>query len=138
MVHEALTVPAGGVVPTLQLPANSSAVDAIVAARDAVDDVVAADAAVEAAAAAESRYTCEPSADARVVDGIIVNKDCPAINAAKEAAHAAFAEQTWVDGECIGYGCSPEQDAEITAGEVAAQKEYWARCVDTPAGVDGC
>ncbi|MFP5069319.1 hypothetical protein ACLFMI_06600 [Pseudonocardia nantongensis] len=85
-----------------------------------------------------TRKSSEPAADARVVDEIIVNKDCPAINAEKEAAHEAFAEQTWMDGECIGYGCSPEQDAEINAGEAAAQEEYWARCANTPPGVDGC
>lgn len=134
VVGQALTVPTRTVAPMLQLPATSTAVDVVGAARGAVDDVVAA----EAAAAAQPRYTCEPAADARVVDGIIVNKDCPAINAEKEAAHRAFAEQTWMDGECIGYGCSAEQDAEINAGEAAAQEEYWARCANTPPGVDGC
>lgn len=136
VVEQALPAPTTVVVPTLQLPAgaSSTAAEVVVAARGAVDDVVAA----EAAAAALPRYTCEPTADARVVDGIIVNKDCPAINTAKERAHEAFAEQTWMDGECIGYGCSPEQDAEINAGEAAAQEEYWARCANTPSGVDGC
>lgn len=134
VVDQALTVPTPSVAPTLQLPAASTAVDVVVAARGAVDDVVAA----EAAAAAQPRYTCEPAADGRLVDGIIVNKDCPAINAEKEAAHEAFAEQTWMGGECIGYGCSPEQDAEINAGEAAAQEEYWAQCANTPSGVDGC
>lgn len=134
VVDSAVAAPTAVVTATMQLPANSTAVEVVVAARSAVDDVVAA----EAAAAAQPRYTCEPAADARVVDGIIVNKDCPAINAAKEAAHEAFAEQNWVDGECIGYGCSPEQDAEINAGEAAAQDEYWAWCANTPSGLDGC
>lgn len=134
VVGSALAVPTAAGAPTLQLPAVPTAVDAVVAAESAVDDRAAA----EAAAAAAPRYTCEPHAAARVVGSIIVNKDCPAINAAKEAAHRAFAEQDWVDGECIGYGCSPEQDAEINAAESAAQDEYWARCANTPAGVDGC
>ena len=138
VVDQAHAAPTAVVGPTLQLPATSTPVDAVVDARGAVDDVVAAEAAAAEAAAAKPRYTCEPAADARVVDGVIVNKDCPDIDAAKEAAHRAFADQTWMDGECIGYGCSPEQDAEITAGEVAAQEDYWARCADTPSGVGGC
>ncbi|GAA4980600.1 hypothetical protein GCM10025792_28300 [Pseudonocardia tropica] len=127
-------IPSGVVAPAMRFPAAPAAVDAVGAARAAVDDALA----VRSAAAAQPRYTCEPSADARVIDGIIVNKDCPAITAAKEAAQRAFAEQTRLDGECIGYGCSPEQDAEIDAGEAAAQEQYWARCTNTPGGVDGC
>lgn len=134
VVDAAPAVPVAVANPVLQLPGSSAAADAVVTARGAVDDVVAA----QIAAAAEPEYTCEPAADARVVGGIIVNKDCPAINAAREAAHRAFVEQNWVDGECIGYGCSPEQDAEINVGEAAAQDEYWVRCAGTPPDVDGC
>jgi hypothetical protein len=137
VVDHALTIPTSAVGPILRLPATAAAAEAVVAARGAVDDRLAAEATATEAAGA-TRYTCEPEADAHTVDGFIVNKDCPAINAAKEAAHTAFAEQTWMDGECLGYGCSPEQDAEINAGEAAAQEEYWARCANTPSGVDGC
>ncbi|MER7434328.1 hypothetical protein ABT341_06330 [Pseudonocardia alni] len=75
--------------PALQLPVSTFAADSIAAARSAVDAVVAAEA--EAAAAAQPRYTCEPAADARVIDGIIVNKDCPELNAAKEQAQREYA-----------------------------------------------
>lgn len=38
-------------------------------------------------------YTCEPDAPARLVGNIIVNKDCPKLNAAKEKAQREYAEQ---------------------------------------------
>ncbi|BBG05365.1 MULTISPECIES: hypothetical protein [Pseudonocardia] len=86
--------------------------------------------------------TCEPAAAARFDNpddpDMITNKDCLDLIAEKEAAHRAFAEQNWVDRDCIGYGCSPEQDAELNAAESAAQDEYWARCAYTAPGVDGC
>ncbi|MEU6698661.1 hypothetical protein [Pseudonocardia sp. NPDC046786] len=82
--------PTGAGSPALQLPVSTFAADSIAAARSAVDAVVAAEAEA-AAAAAERRYTCEPAADARVVDGIIVNKDCPGLNAAKEQTQREYA-----------------------------------------------
>jgi hypothetical protein len=85
--------PTGTGSSALQLPVSTFAADSIAAARSAVDAVVAAEAEAEAAAAAaaQPRYTCEPAADARVVDGTIVNKDCPGLNAAKEQAQREYA-----------------------------------------------
>ncbi len=51
--------------------------------------------------------------------------------AAQAAAEAAAAEEAiLVEEECIGYGCSPEQDAEINDLEV--------RCSDGTASVEEC
>jgi hypothetical protein len=51
--------------------------------------------------------------------------------AAQAAAEATAAEEaTVVEEECIGYGCSPEQDAEINDLEV--------RCSDGTATVEEC
>ncbi|MBN9739176.1 MULTISPECIES: hypothetical protein [unclassified Pseudonocardia] len=73
------------------------------------------------AARQEVAYTCEPYADARSDDpnnpNVITNKSCPEINAAKEQAHREYAQQAGTAEECIGYGCSPEQDAEINRQE---------------------
>jgi hypothetical protein len=80
--------PTGAGSSALQLPVSTFSTDSIAAARSAVDRVVAAEA---EAAAAQPRYTCEPAADARVIDGIIVNKDCPELNAAKEQAQREYA-----------------------------------------------
>ncbi|MFP5020327.1 hypothetical protein [Pseudonocardia phyllosphaerae] len=38
-------------------------------------------------------FTCEPQAAARLVGNIIVNKDCPALNAAKERAQREYGLQ---------------------------------------------
>ncbi len=51
--------------------------------------------------------------------------------AAQTAAQAATAEEAAAaEEECIGYGCSPEQDAEINDLEV--------RCSDGTATVEEC
>ena len=102
-----------------QAPAAASAASVVPADRGLAADAVAdAAGAVEAAGAArkaeavarvrraeaaeesESQssrgglvLTCEPHANARLVSNIIVNKDCPALNAAKEQAQREYAEQ---------------------------------------------
>ena len=51
--------------------------------------------------------------------------------AARGTAAAGVAEEeTVVEGECIGYGCSPEQDAQILDLEV--------RCANGMATVEEC
>ncbi|MBO4240378.1 hypothetical protein [Pseudonocardia alni] len=85
------SAPTGAGSPALQLPVSTFAADSIAAARSAVDDALAAEAEAAAAEAAQPRYICEPAADARVIDGIIVNKDCPELNAAKEQAQRQYA-----------------------------------------------
>ncbi len=47
--------------------------------------------------------------------------------AAAAAAAAQAAAEAAADEECIGYGCSPEQDAEINAAERAAN-DYGPGC----------
>lgn len=126
--------PATAARPSLAAGA-SEAVSAVAAARDAVTDAVAA--------AAEPTYvlTCDSDSPVRADNpadpNMITNRECPSVTAAKEAANQTYADQV-ADGECIGYGCSDAQDAEILAGESAAQDEYWARCAATEPGVDGC
>ncbi|MBN9738169.1 MULTISPECIES: hypothetical protein [unclassified Pseudonocardia] len=96
--------------PVIAIPASSSAADTVAAARTAADDVLAE----AAAAASRPRYTCEPAADARVIDGIIVNKDCPALNAAKEQAQRDYLEQLNSDvvGDHREYTCSDPTSAD--------------------------
>lgn len=126
--------PATAARPSLAAGA-SEAVSAVAAAQDAVTDAVVA--------AAEPTYllTCESDSSVRfdnpAAPNMITNRDCPSVTAAKEAANQTFADQV-ADGECIGYGCSDAQDAEILARESAAQDEYWTRCAATDPGVDGC
>ncbi|MEV1295425.1 hypothetical protein [Pseudonocardia sp. NPDC049635] len=128
-------------VTTASVPATAAPVTAPVApaeraamnlpAVSAVDAVVGARAAVETArvAAAETRYTCEPTADARVVDGIIVNKDCPDLHAARERAQREYAEQLSIGDSAVGPDyCDPSTGMKLDgtpcpSGQV--QYEYW-------------
>jgi hypothetical protein len=50
--------------------------------------------------------------------------------AAAVAAAAAAQEEgrPAAEGECIGYGCSPEQDAELNQAEQAANEDYGPGC----------
>ena len=50
-----------------------------------------------------------------------------AADAAVEAAAEAEAGQA-ADEDCIGYGCSPEQDAELNEAEQAANDDYGPGC----------
>lgn len=87
--------------------------------------------------------TCEPSADARVVNNIIVNKNCPDLIAAKEASQRAWAcEQGTVTKGCGSVnGPKPseaEQRRRIADGSVPVGGGYtpgsddYETCVQNP------
>lgn len=95
------------------------------AARAALEaqQVAAETAAVAAAAKAEARQRAQEAA-------------------AAEAARAAVAEAEDqmappAGEECIGYGCSPEQDAELNEWERAANDDYGPGCNDQLCGEPG-
>ncbi len=78
-------------------------------------------------AAEDQRHQAEVAAAARAAAAEVAAAE----EAAQAAAEAAAAEEaTVVVEECIGYGCSPEQDAEINDLEV--------RCSDGTATVEEC
>jgi hypothetical protein len=90
------------------------------AARTALEaQRIAAEASAAAAAAAAADAEAQRRAD-----------DAATAQAARAAAEAAALAQTAppAEEECIGYGCSPEQDAAINEGERAANDDYGPGC----------
>jgi hypothetical protein len=74
--------------------------------------------------AAEAQQAAEGAAAAEAA-----RAEAAAAAAAAAAAGAAAAEAARSnDDECIGYGCSPEQDAEINEAERAANDDYGPGC----------
>ncbi|WP_179966088.1 hypothetical protein [Modestobacter altitudinis] len=76
---------------------------------------VAAEAAAAAAAAAEAEAQRQAETAA-------------AAEAARASAAAEEVQAPLTEDECIGYGCSPEQDAEILEGERLANDDYGPGC----------
>lgn len=94
----------------------------------------------EAAAAAEAQRRAEEAAAAeaqrRVEEAAAVEaaRRADEAAAAAEAARARAAARAEAEvspptaDECIGYGCSPEQDAAINEGERLANDDYGPGC----------
>jgi membrane protein involved in colicin uptake len=80
-----------------------------------------------AAAEAEAQRQAEEAAVAEAARASAAAAEAAEAAQAAEAAEAAQATPPSED-ECIGYGCSPEQDAEILEGERLANDDYWPGC----------
>ncbi len=79
-------------------------------------------------AAEEARRQAEAAAMAEAAAAAQAAAEAAAAEAA--AAQAAEAEAARTEDECFGYGCSPEQDAEINDLE--------SRCADGTATIEEC
>lgn len=101
IVHTPASASTVSMVPAERGVAAAAVADAARAVKVAEDTrQAAADQARKLKAAEESQastgglaLTCEPHADARLVGNLIVNKDCPELNAAKEQAQREYAQQ---------------------------------------------
>ncbi|WP_138732074.1 hypothetical protein [Modestobacter excelsi] len=84
--------------------------------------------AAEAAAAAAASAAAEAEAEAEAEAQRQAEEAAAAEAARASAAAADEAQAPPPEDECIGYGCSPEQDAEILEGERLANDDYGPGC----------
>ena len=114
----------------LELESEQAARDNVEAQRLAAEEAKRKAEAAAAAAEAAEAAAAEAAAEAAAAEAAAA---AAAEAAAAEAAKAAAAEAEAAaagEEECIGYGCSPEQDAEINDLE--------RRCSDGTATVEEC
>jgi hypothetical protein len=82
-----------------------------------------------ARAALEAQRVAAEAAAAAKAEAQRQAQEAAAAEAARAAAAEAEAETaSSADEECIGYGCSPEQDAELNEWERAANDDYGPGC----------